>query len=290
MRSVRRAAAAAQRIAVAFWRATAFLADRIWYNHPGFLMIAYIALIAVGRLAAHSAGRTSKEAGLAVAAWLALIWSWRVARGGHLSRNLLLLTTWYAIAASVFHLATWWDVQDAAVLVISTAQLALLLSPAAYLATREGMAVDYRAARRWLVPVAGGWRQDPWAEPARTALTLRLRPPWWVLPAALGTGLAVALACLLGTHILLLPHCVPRHLPPAAVPPARCYVHGYGFPLPVLLHAPIPGWHPLVAFAKNVVQWTVASLAVLQGVRLWWNRRPTYLPAAPPLTSAVPAA
>jgi hypothetical protein len=218
-----------------------------------------------------------------------VFWCWRVGRGGHLSRNLLLFTTWFAIGASIYHLATWWDVQDAAVLVISAAQLALLLSPAAYLATRQGMAVDYRAARRWLVPVAGGWRTDPWAEPARSALTLRLRPPWWLPLAALGAGLAITLACLIGIHSAVLPHCVPRHLPPASLPPARCLVYGRGYPLPVSAIWGHPRWDAAAAFAKDCVQWIVASLVSLQAMRLWWNSRPVYLPTAPPLTSAQPA-
>ncbi len=227
----RRAATACGRAAAAGWRAAAPAADRIWYGRPGVLMTAYVVLIAAGREVAHSAGRSSRQAGLEVAVLLLLIWCWRVTRGGDLSRILLLLTTWWAIGFSVDHLAIRWDIQDAVVLAISAAQLALLLSPAVYLATREDMAVQFRATGRWLVPVAGGGRADPQAEPARSALTLRLRPRWWLLLAALGSGLVITLTCVITVHYEFLPHCLPpshpsaggwRPVAPASAAVTRC--------------------------------------------------------------------
>jgi hypothetical protein len=287
MSRLRRAGLACERVPVALGRAAALLADRIWYSHPGFLMTAYLALSAVARLTAHSAGRTSQQAGLGVAAWVTVIWCWRVGRGGHVSRTLLLVTTGVAIGAAVVHLATWWDFQDAALLLIGGAQLAILLSPAAYLATRRDMAWQFRAAGgRWLVPVAGGSRHDPWTEPARTALTLRLRPPWWLLPAALSAGLGVTLAGLLTAHYAVLPHCHP----PAGALATSCSGLGRGYPLPVSASIAPRVLAPWAAFGRDYLQWAAASLAVLQGLRLWWTSRPADLPAPQAAASLRPAA
>lgn len=285
-----RRAAAARHVAVACWRATASLADRIWYTRPGLLMLAYIALIAAGRLAAHSAGRTSKEAGLEVAAAVLLFWCWRVARGGHLSRLLLLFSTWYAIGFSVAHLATWWDIQDAAVLLISAAQLALLLSPAAYLATRQDTARAFRKTGQWLVPVASGRRRAPWTEPARTALTLRLRPPGWLLLTAAAAGLLITAALLPGVHYAALPHCVPGAPPPGGAALNRCAGFWHGLPLPVWT----VGWRlqpaAWMALVRDCVQWLTVSLAALYAIWLADHCRPTSLPAADAEPAAVPAA
>jgi len=176
--------------------------------------------------------------------------------------------------------------------VIGLAQLALVLSPAAYLATRQEMAWRFRKTGSWLVPVAGGGRQAPWAVPAREALTLRLRPPWWLPLAAVVAGLLLALAWTQHPSFgVLLPHCVPARLPRASTPPGRCTLSGMGYPLPVRLFTPRAHWPAWVAFARDYVEWTLVSLEVLLGARLWWNSRPACLPQAPPpLTSARPAA
>lgn len=278
----RRAVTACGRAAAAGWRAAIQAADRIWYGRPGVLMTAYVVLIAASRLIAHSAGRSSRQAGLEVTVLVLLIWCWRVSRGGYLSRGLLLLTTIYALSAATAHLASWWDGAGAAVLVISAVQLALLLSPAAYLATRRDPDGLARPDRQQLVPVAGGPARLPWCEPVRTALTLRLRPRWWLLPAALGLGLIVTAALLATSHYLTFPGCAPPGLRPGRLQPARCLGYGRGYPLPVWTDRPSPQQSARAAFGRDCAQWAVASLAVLHGSWLAARARAGDLPVSQP--------
>jgi hypothetical protein len=276
----------------AFGHSVAESADRIWYSRPGLLMLGYLILSLAGAvLAPHGTARAAGQNTAGLDSWPTLIWCWRVARGGRWSRILLALASIATIGSATAHLATWWDLQHAGALVIGLAQLALVLSPAAYLATRQDMAWKFRTTGRWLVPVAGGGRPMPWAEPARAALTLRLRPPWWLPLAAMLAGLLLALAWTQHPSFgVVLPHCPHGHLPRASTPPGRCSLSGMGYPLPVRLFTPSAHWHAGVAFARDYVEWALVSLEVLLAARLWWNSRPDYLPAAPPLASAQPAA
>jgi hypothetical protein len=136
----------------------------------GLLMAGYFLLsLAVGpdgffRVDTRPVGPGTTVSGALAAGFFA----WRVTRGGRVSRMLLIWTTWGAFAAMAFDIASRFGPVIFAALVACAAQLALLLSPAAYQRTRP---------RGWAGPT--GWT--------------RVRPPLALLLFGALAGLVVAL-------------------------------------------------------------------------------------------------
>lgn len=105
----------------------------------------------------------------AISGWVAtLFFAWRTAAGGRFSRLLLLLVSWTAFIFAVVSVRSNSSVRDLAALLASAAQIALLLSPGIFEASRP---VDYFG------------RYPLW----------RTRSPGWLI-ATLAAGSALGLA------------------------------------------------------------------------------------------------
>jgi hypothetical protein len=226
-------------------------------------MFAFVILAVAARLVAGSAHLSLRQAGLNTSFLLALFWCWRVASGGRISRILLILSVGSSYAAAVTHLAAWWDLQAVGLLAISAAQLALLLSPAAYLRTRPDAEV---------MPVTAD-------VPATAVIHFRLR--LWMLGAAALAGPILALVLLKPARFLDLPGCGRGPAPS----PARCSGFGHGYPLLVQTSVGPQNWD-WAAFAKDSVQWALVGLSVMYLVWLYSQSRVGPAKAAP--ATAVP--
>jgi hypothetical protein len=166
--------------------------------------------------------------------------TWRVSRGGRISRALLIIGSGMSLAASALAVARLWDVSIVALATISAAQIALLVSPPVYGRTRP-------------TPIAV--RAPGWTQLVR-------RPPTWLLACGLLAGVLVTLACLGNTEFISLPGCRP-----AASDACTALVEGY--PLRWLT-----GYQnsPLIfkgALVKDCVQWALVSTSVLYLGWLW---------------------
>lgn len=86
--------------------------------------------------------------------------TWRVSRGGRISRMILIIGSGVAYAAAVLAIARFWDFSIMIVAILCAAQIALLVSPPVYGRTRRA-------------PIRV--RAEGWAQLVR-------RPPSWLLP------------------------------------------------------------------------------------------------------------
>jgi hypothetical protein len=247
--------------AARWWRVTGLVMALIWRTRPGLLMAAFLALAVAARLLAGSAHLTLRQAGVDSSFLLQLFWCWRVLRGGRISRVLLILSVGSSYAVAVTHLAWWWDPQAIGLLAVSAAQLALLLSPAAYLRTRPDAAA---------VPVTADVQ-------ATAVIHFRLR--LWMLTTAALAGLILALALLDPVRTVSLPGCSPESAP------ARCFASGHGYPLLVQSSEGSRAWD-WVAFVKDSAQWALISLSVMY--LLWLYSQSRVGPSKPTPAVAVP--
>lgn len=212
-------------------------------------MAAYLLLMLAAAVIAVKAGLVFKYGWLPVLAFLC----WRVARGGHISRGILIYASVVNLgwAAS---LAQPWHIQSLAILALTLAGLMLLVSPAVYARTHPGAAAVSSGIRLW----PGGWMtlSAPLAGIAAAALTLVAERRWF-LP---GSGCMIA---------------------PVQVLPHRCTGSGRGFPVPVM--ATVHGHYSVsqLAFIQDCLQWTVLVLTVGYLIWLALHRRNPPLPAAP---------
>ena len=165
---------------------------------------------------------------------------WRVSRGGRISRALLVIGSCTSLAVSALAIARLWDVSVVALVTISAAQIALLVSP----------------------PVYGRTRPTPIAVRARGWTQFIRRPPPWLLACGLLAGMLVTLACLGSMEFVALPGCRP-----AASDACSALVEGY--PLRWLTAHQN---EPLIfkgALLKDCVQWALVSTSVLYLGWLW---------------------
>ncbi len=166
--------------------------------------------------------------------------TWRVSRGGRISRALLIIGSGLSLAVSALAIARLWDVSVVALVTISAAQIALLVSP----------------------PVYGRTRPTPIAVRARGWTQLVRRPPTWLLACGLLAGMLVTLACLGNTDFIALPGCRP-----AASDACRALVEGYPLRwLTAYQNAPLIFKGALL---KDCVQWALVSTSVLYLGWLW---------------------
>lgn len=230
-------------------RAFFCLASRLWNDGPAALMAAYLMLVVAAEAIARSASLVFKYGWIPVVAFFC----WRVTRGGHVSRGILIYTSVVNLLWAA-QLAQWWHIQAVAALVITLGGLVLLLSPAVYTRTHPGAGAASASIRlwprRWMILSA------PLAGTAVAGLTLAMARRWF-LP---GSGCMIA---------------------PVEGLPQHCVGSGRGFPVPVT--ATVHGYHAMsqLAFVQDCVQWTVLIFTISYLVWLALHRRHPPLPAAP---------
>jgi hypothetical protein len=232
-----------------------------WYGRPALLMTGFVLLSVAASGIAKTAYSGAYWSPVLLPAVVVL--AWLVCRGSQIARMLLLIASWVGFLGAALDTAQWWDAQVFALLLIEAGMLALLLSPAVYLRTRN-------------VGRIVGW---PDAVPAR------LLGERWRL-AVLGAPLLG-----LGLTFAWLGH--PTSLRSRLGYPAIHGPWGRGYPLPVdhgltetaAIGGPI--WHlhgalitSWASFGRDYVQWTLASLVLFAVLWLWFQRRPA-LPGAP---------
>jgi hypothetical protein len=168
---------------------------------------------------------------------------WRVSRGGRISRMILIIVSGLSYVLVVLAVARSWDPLIAALVIVSAAQIALLVSPAVYGRTRRPP-IQVRA---------GGWAQ------------LVRRPPAWLLPWGLFLGVVLTLACLGSMDMAAVAGCRPTAAD-------ACIVLAEGYPLRWLTTPqgiPVIGKYALV---RDCAQWTLACSSVLY--LAWLRLRP----------------
>jgi hypothetical protein len=166
--------------------------------------------------------------------------TWRVSRGGRISRMILIITSGASYAEAVLAIARLWNLAIMALVIICAAQIALLVSPPVYGRTR-----------RTPIPVrARGWAQ------------LVRRPPAWLLPWGLLAGVLLTVACLGNVDWITIAGCRPAAS-------GACSALAEGYPLrwltayqnvPVIFKG---------ALLKDCAQWALASTSVLYVAWLW---------------------
>jgi len=190
--------------------------------------------------------------------------TWRVSRGGRISRMILIIISGLSFAAVALDVARLWDRAAIAVAIICAAQIALLVSPPVYGRTRPTP-----------IPVrAGGWAQ------------LLRRPPPWLLPCGLLAGALLTLALLGNMDWIPVQGCRPAAS-------SACIALAQGYPLRWLTaHQAMPVIYK-GALLKDFAQWALVSTSVLYLAWLWLTapaRRPdcvTDATSQPPVTPRI---
>lgn len=167
--------------------------------------------------------------------WLiTAFWTWRVSRGGRISRVLLIIGSVVSCAAAVLAVARSWDLSILALVIIYAVEVELLLSP----------------------PVYGRTRPAPILARARNWPQLFGRPAWWLLPWGLFAGVMVTLACLGNMHWVAIPGCRPSASD-------TCTALAEGYPLRWLTAVQNTPEISKGALFRDCTQWALASAMVL---------------------------
>ena len=202
-------------------------------------MIVYVVLDA----AALPLGSPGHVAGVSNArpVWLpaAVYLAWRVSRGGHISRGLLLLGTGASYLVAALGLARAWDVPIVILLLIYAAQLLLLVSTPVYRRTRQDRAAEPPGSHfRWPVP------------------------PAWVVLGGMAGGAVVTLLYLGSMNWQPMPGCEPPGVSMRQLP-GQCIELAEGYPLRFLsADQNVPEINK-AAMARDWVQWALVSSSVL---------------------------
>jgi hypothetical protein len=170
-----------------------------------------------------------------------LFLTWRVSRGGRISRMILIIGSGAAYAATALAVARRWDVAVVALVIILAVQVALLVSPPVYGRTR---------------PTPIQVRAQSWSQ------LLPPRPPAWLLPWGLLAGVLVTLACLGNMDFTTIAGCRP-----AASDACTALAEGY----PLRWLTAIQG-APLIskgALLRDSVQWALGCTSLLYLAWLW---------------------
>ena len=234
---------------------------RTWREQPGPLLAAFLVLYALSAPTAFTltSDLGGKPAVLISIPWLILVpfLTWRVWRGGRISRVLLIVNGVLGYAWIALHLARLWRPLDAWLLASLAAQVALLVSPAVYQRTRPG--THFRSA---------------------TVTALASKPRGWMLPWSLLAGLVITLIFLAQMGWTAVPGCGPATASLAHLP-GRCIGLAQGYPLRFLFgHQGVPEIDK-VALIKDWAQWSLVSGSVLYAfhvLRLGRQDRPDSAP------------
>lgn len=161
--------------------------------------------------------------------------TWRVSRGGRISRILLIVGSGLDCAAAVLAVARSWNLSVMALVIIYAVQVELLVNPPVYGRTRRPAPIPARA-RSWAQLVG--------------------RPPWWLLPLGMLAGVLVTLACLGSMDWVAIPGCRPAASD-------ACTALAEGYPLRWLTAYQNMPEISKGALLKDCTQWTLASMLVL---------------------------
>jgi hypothetical protein len=215
----------------------------------GEILLAYLLLEAVGETVAWLSHAYTRPQDPPESFLITAFFTWRVSRGGRISRVLLILGSLTSGAAAVLDVARMWNVAVVVLVVIGAAQVLLIASPPVYGRTRRPEPVLVRAE---------GWAQ------------LIPRPPVWLLPWGLFAGAGLTLALLGSMTWAAVPGCHP-----AAADACTALVEGY----PVRWLTARQG-EPVIfkgALLRDCVQWALACTSVLYLLVRWpaaWSGRP----------------
>lgn len=166
--------------------------------------------------------------------------AWRVSRGGRISRMLLILGYGASYTEAVLDVARLWNAGAVVQLIVSAAQVTLLVSAPVYWHTREDPATV---------------RMDGWAP-------LASRPPAWLLPWGLLAGAAITAALLGNVGWVAIAGCHPAASD-------ACTALARGYPLRWLTadqNVPLISTDALI---KDCLQWALFSMSVLYPVWNW---------------------
>jgi hypothetical protein len=211
-------------------------ADVTRWRRPGAgeILLVYLLLATTGFIwswLSHSYGLQDPLWSFLITAFLA----WRVSRGGRVSRMILIIGNGASCAVAVLAVARLWDLTVMVLIIISAAQVALLVSPPVYGRTRRPAPTPVRAR---------GWAQ------------LVRRPPAWLLPWGLLAGVLLALAGLGSRDGVAIAACRP-----AASDACRALAEGYPLRwLTAYQNEPVISKGALL---KDCAQWALASTSVL---------------------------
>ena len=212
------------------------------WRRPGAdeILLAYLLLSAAGFVwewLSHALDVRDPLQWLLVTAFLA----WRVSRGGRISRMILILIGGGFYVAAVLSVARRWDFTFLALVIICAAQVALLFSPPVYGRTR---------------PTPIRVRAQSWPQ------LLPPRPPAWLLPWGLLTGVLVTLACLGSMDFTTVAGCRPAASD-------ACMAMAEGYPLRWL--TAIQGILAISreALLRDSVQWALGCTSLLYLAWLW---------------------
>jgi hypothetical protein len=206
------------------------------WRRPGAneILLAYLLLATIGFVLnwlSSSASPQSPLLSFAITAFL----TWRVSRGGRISRMILIIVSTASCAVTAFAVARLWDLTVIALVIICVAQVALLVSPPVYGRTRRSGPIPVRAR---------GWAQ------------LVRRPPVWLLPCGLLAGVVVTLACLGSMDWVAIPGCRPTASD-------ACSALAEGYPLRWLTARQSEPVISKGALLKDCAQWALAITSVL---------------------------
>jgi hypothetical protein len=205
------------------------------WRRPGVREILWVFLLleAIGSLCSWLSHNPDQGNPL-VSFLITAFFTWRVSRGGRISRMLLILGSGATNAGAALDVARLWDPAVVTVLIVSAAQVVLLVSAPVYWHTRK---IPYTV------------RMPGWAQ-------LADRPLVWLLPWGLLAGVAVTLACLGHMDSGPIAGC-------QATASNPCTALFDGYPLPWLT---TDKFSPVIfkgALLKDCVQWSLVSISVL---------------------------
>ena len=211
------------------------------WRRPGAseILWVYMLLAAMGLIVSwrsHSAGPSSPVWPFLSVAFVV----WRVSRGGWISRLILIAGSGISYSESAVAFARPWGLATLALIVIFAVQIALLVSPPVYGRTRRPVPIEVRAR---------GWGQ------------LVRRPPAWLLPWGLLSGVLLTLALLGNMDFVAIAGCRPAASD-------ACHTLAEGYPLHWLA---AHGGDPAIskeALLKDLAQWALACTSALY---LVWN-------------------
>jgi len=219
-----------------------------WQVRPDVLLIAYVLLSAVTfALGLFTGPRHAPPTGSQLFESLATdaFFTWRVWRGGRISRMLLIIGSGLSYAIVAFSIARHFSPVSLSLLVILAVQIAMLVSPAIYRHTRR----------------EGYVRPDAGTAP-------RVRAPVTLFTFGVLAGLVVTLIYLSSMDWAAVPGCGPAHATLAQLP-ARCTGLTEGYPLRWLTGSQrtlVVDWD---AMLKDWVQYSIITTSVLY---LLWPR------------------
>jgi hypothetical protein len=222
---------------------------RISRSVPGQLLALYLILDVIALACVAVAHPALPERAQPISLPLAVFLTWRVWRGGRLSRVILITLSMLSFAGVAFTSASSWNLSVPGLLAIYATQIALLVSPAVYQHTRPN------------TPPA----------PAATA-SMHWRPPLWMFLSALLVGLVLTLAYLGSMDSAAIQGCGPAGAPIAQLP-ARCIGLAQGYPLHFLTAYQGTPEINKTALIEDWAQWSLVSFSVLY-LLLLLHRRP----------------